>query len=55
MSEQIKQIISASIETKQRILGNEKMIQILQDCVDLITVAFKNGKFISPDGRKFDR
>ena len=43
MSEQIRQIISASIETKQQILGNDAMIATLQDCVEVITTAFKNG------------
>ncbi len=43
MSEQIKKIIASSIETKQAILANEKMIQILEDCSNIITQAFKNG------------
>ncbi|HOZ51686.1 MAG TPA: D-sedoheptulose 7-phosphate isomerase [Chitinophagaceae bacterium] len=43
MSEQIKQIIGSSIATKQQILENEKLIQILENCVEVITNAFRNG------------
>lgn len=43
MSEKIKDIISASIQTKQQILNDEVMIATLQQCVDVITAAFKNG------------
>jgi D-sedoheptulose 7-phosphate isomerase len=43
MSEQIKSIISASIEVKQRILSDEAMIQKLAVVSKLITGAFKNG------------
>lgn len=43
MSEQIKSIISASIEVKQRILADEAMIQKLAVVSKLITGAFKNG------------
>lgn len=43
MSQQIKSIISASIEVKQRILADEAMIQKLAVVSKLITGAFKNG------------
>jgi D-sedoheptulose 7-phosphate isomerase len=43
MSEQIKKIIADSISTKQQILENEHMIQLLQKCADLITLSFRNG------------
>ena len=43
MSNQIKDIISASIEVKQAILGDEAMIQRLSDVSQLVTNAFKNG------------
>lgn len=43
MSEQIKSIISASIEVKQSILADETMIQKLAVVSNLITGAFKNG------------
>lgn len=43
MSSQIKSIISASIEVKQAILGDETMIQRLSDVSQLVTTAFKNG------------
>ncbi len=43
MSEQIKQIIGSSIATKQQILENEKLIEILENCVEVITNAFRNG------------
>lgn len=43
MSEQIKSIISASIEVKQTILADEAMIQKLAVVSNLITGAFKNG------------
>lgn len=44
MSDQIKSIIQSSISTKQQILENEEMIQILVTCSDVITKAFKDGK-----------
>jgi D-sedoheptulose 7-phosphate isomerase len=43
MSEQIKSIISASIEVKQAILADDAMIQKLAVVSNLITEAFKNG------------
>ena len=43
MNEKIKKIISSSIETKQKILNNDSMIHVLEDCSNMITQAFKNG------------
>ena len=43
MSEQIKQIIKASIETKQQILNDAAMLQRLTNVVDVIGKAFQNG------------
>lgn len=43
MSEQIKQIIAASIETKQQLLNDESVHQRLVDVIDVITKAFQNG------------
>lgn len=39
----IKEIISRSIETKQRILADEDFLSRIQKAVDLVTAAFKNG------------
>ncbi|QEC70139.1 D-sedoheptulose 7-phosphate isomerase [Panacibacter ginsenosidivorans] len=44
MSKRVKEIISASIETKQKILADEKMLQTICDAVNAIADAFKNGK-----------
>jgi len=44
MSKRIKEIISASIETKQKILADEKMLQTICDAVNSIADAFKDGK-----------
>ncbi|MEO6611855.1 MAG: D-sedoheptulose 7-phosphate isomerase [Chitinophagaceae bacterium] len=41
--EKIKQIIQASIETKQQVLQNEELIATIQKVVDVITLAFKKG------------
>jgi D-sedoheptulose 7-phosphate isomerase len=46
MIEKIKKIISASIETKQAILSNDKMINLLVECSEVITEAFKHGNKI---------
>jgi D-sedoheptulose 7-phosphate isomerase len=40
----IKEIISKSIETKQRILEDEDFLVRIQKAVDLVTSAFKDGK-----------
>jgi D-sedoheptulose 7-phosphate isomerase len=42
--DEIKQIIQASIDTKQKLLNDESLIQTIQDTVDAIVAAFKNGK-----------
>ena len=44
MSNQIKSIIQSSIATKQQILDNEQLISILEECSNVITQAFKDGK-----------
>ncbi len=44
MSDQIKNIISASIETKQQILNDEAFIKKIEDTVDVIVKAFQQGK-----------
>jgi D-sedoheptulose 7-phosphate isomerase len=43
MTEKIRTIISKSIETKQAILESDNLIQIVNECVNAITNAFKNG------------
>ena len=43
MNEKIKNIIASSIDTKRQIMENERMIQALEDCSNVITTAFKNG------------
>lgn len=43
MTEKIKNIIAASVETKQQILQSETLIKTTQDCVDVIVTAFKKG------------
>ena len=43
MSQKIKEIIAASIEVKQQLLENEKIINTVNDCVAVIVNAFKNG------------
>jgi D-sedoheptulose 7-phosphate isomerase len=42
--EKIKKIISASIETKQQLLKDEKLIKVIEEVVDAITNAFQAGK-----------
>jgi D-sedoheptulose 7-phosphate isomerase len=39
----IKEIISRSIETKQRILDDEEFLTRIETTVDIVTTAFKNG------------
>lgn len=41
--DKIKKIITASIETKQKLLNDTVLLSTIQKVVDLITVAFKNG------------
>jgi len=43
MSEQIKQIIAASIDVKQQLLNDVNIQQKLVDVIDIISTAFKNG------------
>ena len=43
MSATIKKIISASIAVKQQVLDNEQLIATINDCVNVIVTAFKNG------------
>lgn len=43
MSEKIKIIIGASVDTKRKILEDETLIKTVGDCVDVIVAAFKNG------------
>lgn len=42
--EKIKDIIKASIATKQQVLANEELLATIEKIVDAITTAFKNGK-----------
>ena len=44
MSEQIRQIINASITVKQKLLSNEVMIQQLDAISNLLVTVFRNGK-----------
>jgi D-sedoheptulose 7-phosphate isomerase len=41
--EKIKQIIQASIDTKQKILHNDALLKTIEKIVDAVTTAFKNG------------
>src|SRR5258706_12769543 len=41
--EKIKNIIQASIDTKQKVLENEELITTIEKVVDVIVNAFKNG------------
>lgn len=41
--EKIKDIIKASIDTKQQVLANEELLATIEKIVDAITGAFKNG------------
>lgn len=43
MNSTIKNIIQASIDTKQQLLQDENLLQTIIDCVELINTAFKNG------------
>jgi D-sedoheptulose 7-phosphate isomerase len=42
--EKIKNIIKASIETKQQVLQNEQLLATIENIVDVIVKCFKNGK-----------
>ena len=43
MTQKIKNIISNSISVKQQLLGDEKLVAIIKNCIDTITAAFKSG------------
>lgn len=43
MTEKIKSIIAASVETKQQLLQNETLLKTVSDCVEVIVAAFKSG------------
>ncbi len=43
MSEKIRQIISASIQTKQEILNDDEFIKKIENAVDIIVHAFQQG------------
>jgi len=43
MTDQIRNIIQASISVKQEVLANAAMHQTIAGCVDVIVTAFKNG------------
>ena len=43
MKEKIKNIISASINTKQQLLLNESLLKTIEQVVEVISSAFKNG------------
>ncbi len=40
----IKSIIQSSIETKQVLLQDEAMLAKIEDCVNILTMAFQNGR-----------
>jgi D-sedoheptulose 7-phosphate isomerase len=44
--DKIKNIINASIETKQQMLQNEELLRTIEKAVDVIVTAFKNGNRI---------
>jgi D-sedoheptulose 7-phosphate isomerase len=44
--EKIRNIIQASIDTKQQIIGNEALLQTIENIADLIVTALKNGNRI---------
>ncbi|HOZ79094.1 MAG TPA: D-sedoheptulose 7-phosphate isomerase [Ferruginibacter sp.] len=43
MSISIKELIGSSIEVKQQLLADEKLLSVVNDCISIITAAFKNG------------
>ncbi len=46
MSDKIKSIIRASVETKQQVLQSEELIAVIDKAVNTITEAFKNGNSV---------
>lgn len=43
MKDKISRIIKSSIDVKQNVLQDDKMIERIMECVDVIVSAFKNG------------
>ena len=43
MNDKIKSIISASIQTKQKVLADDIITKTVADCIEVIVAAFKNG------------
>ena len=43
MQDKIKNIITASISVKQQLLTGDGILSTINNCVDIITGAFKNG------------
>ena len=43
MNQRIKDIFQESVNTKQRVINDDNMIQLVQTVSDIITQAFKNG------------
>lgn len=41
--EQIKNIVQASINVKQEILQNQRLLETVERCIEVIVTAFKNG------------
>lgn len=46
MKEQVKNIITASIDVKKNILADERLLRTIEDVVNVISNAFKNGNKI---------
>ena len=44
--EQIKNIIQATIDTKQKLLYSDVLVKTINDIVEVITTAFKNGNHV---------
>jgi D-sedoheptulose 7-phosphate isomerase len=44
MSEKIKKLIQASIETKEKLLQDSALISTIEQVVDVIVTAFRQGK-----------
>ncbi|HEX7755100.1 MAG TPA: D-sedoheptulose 7-phosphate isomerase [Niabella sp.] len=46
MNDQIKQLVQASIDVKKQVLDNEALLQTVEQVVNLIVNAFKNGNSV---------
>ena len=46
MTDKIKKIVQASIETKQQVLQNEELINRIEQVVEVVVKAFQNGKHV---------